>query len=105
MLQVTRDRTQEIIRDPRFLKLASARARLRWSLSIVTLIMFFGFIALISTAKSALGVAVAGISIPLGLLLAISMCVVVVMLTGFYVYRSNSRFDALASLLNREFGQ
>jgi uncharacterized membrane protein (DUF485 family) len=105
MLQFTRDRTQEIIRDPRFRNLASARARLRWSLSIVTLIMFFGFIALISTAKSALGVAVAGSSIPLGLLLAMSMCVVVVMLTGFYVYRSNSRFDELASLLNREFRQ
>jgi uncharacterized membrane protein (DUF485 family) len=105
MLQFPRDRTQEIIMDPRFRNLASARAKLRWSLSIVTLVMFFGFIALISTAKSALGVAVAGISIPLGLLLAISMCVVVVMLTGFYVYRCNSRFDALASLLNREFGQ
>jgi uncharacterized membrane protein (DUF485 family) len=105
MLQVTRDRTEEIIRDPRFRNLASARARLRWSLSIVTLIMFFGFIALISTAKNALGVPVAGILIPLGLLLAISMCVVVVMLTGFYVYRCNSRFDKLASLLNREFGQ
>ena len=71
----------------------------------MTLIMFFGFITLISTAKSALGVAVAGGSIPLGLLLAMSMCVVVVMLTGFYVYRSNSRFDELANLLNREFRQ
>jgi uncharacterized membrane protein (DUF485 family) len=105
MLQITRDRTEEIIRDPRFRNLASARAKLRWSLSIVTLVMFFGFIALISTAKSALGVAVAGSAIPLGLLLAMAMCVVVVMLTGFYVHRSNSRFDELASRLNREFGQ
>jgi uncharacterized membrane protein (DUF485 family) len=105
MLQLTRDRTHEIIADPRFQNLASARAKLRWSLSIVTLIMFFGFIALISTVKSALGVAVAGSSVPLGLLLAISMIVMVVILTGFYVYRSNSRFDELASLLNREFGQ
>jgi uncharacterized membrane protein (DUF485 family) len=105
MLQSTRDRTQEIIRDSRFRNLALGRAKLRWSLSIVTLVMFFGFIALISTAKNALGVAVAGSSIPLGLLLAMSMCVVVVMLTGFYVYRSNSRFDEVATLLNREFGQ
>jgi uncharacterized membrane protein (DUF485 family) len=67
--------------------------------------MFFGFIALISTAKHALGVAVAGISIPLGLLLAMSMCVVVVILTAFYVHRCNSRFDEIAGLLKREFGQ
>ena len=105
MLQVKRDRTQEIIGDPRFRSLASARAKLRWSLSIVTLIMFFGFIALISTAKSALGVPIAGSSIPLGLLLAMFMIVAVVALTGFYVYRSNSCFDELARVLNREFGR
>jgi uncharacterized membrane protein (DUF485 family) len=105
MLQVARDRTHEIIIDPRFRHLASARARLRWTLSVVTLVMFFGFIALISTAKSALGVAVAGSAIPLGLVLAMSMIVVVVILTGFYVYRSNSHFDELARNLNREFGQ
>jgi uncharacterized membrane protein (DUF485 family) len=105
MLQGTQDRTHEIITDPRFRNLASARATLRWSLSIVTLIMFFGFITLISTAKSALGVAVAGSSIPLGLLLAMSMIVAVVSLTGFYVHRSNSRFDELARVLNREFDQ
>jgi uncharacterized membrane protein (DUF485 family) len=105
MLQRTQDRTHEIITDPRFRNLASARAKLRWSLSIVTLIMFFGFITLISTAKSALGVAVAGSAIPLGLLLAVCMIVAVVALTGFYVYRSNSRFDELARVLNREFGQ
>jgi uncharacterized membrane protein (DUF485 family) len=105
MLHLRRDRTYEIIADPRFRNLASARAKLRWSLSIVTLIMFFGFIALISSAKSALGVAVAGSAIPLGLLLAVSMIVAVVILTGFYVYRSNSRFDELARDLNREFGK
>src|SRR6202035_4395113 len=73
MLQLRRDRTHEIITDPRFRNLASTPAKLRWSLSIVTLIMFFGFIALSSSAKSALGVAIAGSSIPLGLLLAIFM--------------------------------
>jgi len=105
MLQLRRDRTHEIITDARFRNLASARAKLRWSLSVVTLIMFFGFIALISTARSALGVAVGGSSIPLGLVLAVSMIVAVVVLTGFYVHRSNSRFDELARALNREFSQ
>jgi uncharacterized membrane protein (DUF485 family) len=82
-----------------------ARAKLRWGLSIVTLILFFGFIALISTAKSALGANVAGSDIPLGLALALSVIVLVVLLTGFYVQRSNSRFDELARGLNRRSGQ
>jgi uncharacterized membrane protein (DUF485 family) len=88
-----------------FRELALARAKLRWGLSIVTLILFFGFIALISTAKSALGANVAGSDIPLGLALGLTVIVLVVLLTAFYVQRSNSRFDELARGLNRRFGQ
>jgi uncharacterized membrane protein (DUF485 family) len=65
MLSVTPDRTRQVLADPVFRELALARAKLRWGLSIVTLILFFGFIALISTAKSALGANVAGSDIPL----------------------------------------
>jgi uncharacterized membrane protein (DUF485 family) len=105
MLSVTPDRTRQVLADPVFRELAMARAKLRWGLSIVTLILFFGFIALISTAKSALGANVAGSDIPLGLALALSVIVLVVLLTGFYVQRSNSRFDELARGLNRRSGQ
>jgi uncharacterized membrane protein (DUF485 family) len=105
MLSVTPDRTRQVLADPVFRELAMARAKLRWGLSIVTLMLFFGFIALISTAKSALGANVAGSDIPLGLALALSVIVLVVLLTGFYVQRSNSRFDELARGLNRRSGQ
>ena len=105
MLSVTPDRTRQVLADPVFRELTLARAKLRWGLSIVTLILFFGFIALISTAKSALGANVAGSDIPLGLALALSVIVLVVLLTGFYVQRSNSRFDELARGLNRRSGQ
>jgi uncharacterized membrane protein (DUF485 family) len=105
MLSVTPDRTRQVLADPVFRELALARAKLRWGLSIVTLILFFGFIALISTAKSALGANVAGSDIPVGLALALSVIVLVVLLTGFYVQRSNSRFDELARGLNWRFGQ
>jgi uncharacterized membrane protein (DUF485 family) len=105
MPQSRPERMREILADPSFRELASARAKLRWSLSIVTLIMFFGFIALISTAKDALGATVAGSAMPLGLLLALAMIAIIVMLTGIYVRRSNSRFDELTHALKREFGQ
>jgi uncharacterized membrane protein (DUF485 family) len=105
MLKLTPGRTREVLDDPAFKELALARAKLRWSLSIVALIMFFGFIALISTAKAALGATVAGSAIPLGLLLVFLMIVLVVILTGFYVQRSNSRFDELARSLNGKFGR
>lgn len=105
MPQPKPERTREILANPSFRRLASARAKLRWSLSIVMLIMFFGFIALISTAKGALGTNVEGTAVPLGFVLALAMIAIVVALTGFYVQRSNSRFDGLSRALKQEFGQ
>jgi uncharacterized membrane protein (DUF485 family) len=105
MQQPKSDRTLEILADPGFRELTSARARLRWSLSVITLVMFFGFIAVISTAKGALGTMIPGSAIPLGLLLTLAVIGLVVVLTGIYVLRSNSRFDNLARAVKQEFGR
>ena len=105
MPQLAHERLHEILADPAFCELASARAKMRWGLSIMTLIMFFGFIVLISTAREALGTHFGGSVIPLGLVLGLAMIAAVVMLTGFYVYRSNSRFDRLSLALQEEFGR
>ena len=73
MQQLTSARIGEILANPTFKELASKRARLRWGLSLLTLLMYFGFIVLISTAGSALGRNVPGTAIPIGLLLALIM--------------------------------
>lgn len=105
MLQLTPERTERILSDPSFKELVSTRAKLRWTLSAITLVMFFGFILLISLARGALATNIAGSGIPVGLGLAFAMIVVVVVLTGIYVFQSNSRFDPLTRALNREFDQ
>lgn len=97
--------TLRILADPGFRELTSARAKLRWSLSVVTLIMFFGFIVVISTARGALGAMIPGSAIPVGLLLTLAVIGLVVVLTGIYVMRCNSRFDELARAVKREFGR
>jgi uncharacterized membrane protein (DUF485 family) len=105
MPRLTPEQTRAILADPNFTKLAGGRARLRWVLSAVTLVMFFGFIALVASARSLLGASVPGSVIPVGLLLAFSIIVLVVVLTGVYVQRSNSQFDELARRLNGEFAR
>ncbi|MCC8939288.1 DUF485 domain-containing protein [Bradyrhizobium sp. Arg68] len=105
MLQLSPDRTRKILADAAFRELVSGRARLRWGLSILTLVMFFGFIALISTAKAALGASFAGSAMPLGFALALLMVAAIIAFTGFYVQRSNARFDELARSVNRELGR
>ncbi|WP_210183464.1 DUF485 domain-containing protein [Bradyrhizobium pachyrhizi] len=102
MPQLSPDRTREILADAAFRELVSGRARLRWGLSTLTLVMFFGFIALISTAKAALGASFAGSAMPLGFALALLMVAAIIAFTAFYVQRSNTRFDELARRVNRE---
>lgn len=103
MRQTRPDQIEQILANAAFRELASGRARLRWLLSLVTLVLFFGFIALISTAGGILGAAIPGSSIPIGLLLALTMVAVVVILTGIYVRKSNLIFDGLARDVKREF--
>ncbi|WP_375778775.1 DUF485 domain-containing protein [Bradyrhizobium sp. ma5] len=105
MLQLSPDRTRKILADAAFRELVSGRARLRWGLSILTLLMFFGFIALISTAKAALGASFAGSAMPVGFAIALLMVAAIIAFTGFYVQRSNARFDELTRLVNQEFGR
>jgi uncharacterized membrane protein (DUF485 family) len=96
---------QEVLRTPKFQQLRSQRARLRWVLSGATLIMFFGLIVLVMTARNALGVNIPGSSTPLWFGLIFAMTVLVVVFTGLYVHQSNSRFDRLTDDLIRELGQ
>jgi uncharacterized membrane protein (DUF485 family) len=105
MTPITPELTREILSDSSFRELVSTRARLRWALSIVTLAMFFGFIALISSASAMLGTNMTGSKIPFGMGLAFGIIVLVVILTGFYVRQSNTRFDRLVSLIKQEYGQ
>lgn len=105
MPPLTPEQIRTVLADPDFTRLAAGRARLRWVLSSATLVMFFGLIALIVSARDLLGANVPGSAIPVGLLLAFSSIVLVVVLTGIYVQRSNNRFDELTRRLNREFGR
>jgi uncharacterized membrane protein (DUF485 family) len=99
------ERTRTIMSDPCFRKLASGRAKLRWSLSIVTIVMFFGFIVLISTQSAPLGATIAGGTMTAGMALALGMVATIVGITGLYVHQSNNRFDVLNNELKRVYGR
>ncbi len=105
MPPLSSEETNRILASPSFRELAAARSRLRWGLSIVTLLMFFGFIGLISGASAMLGASMAGGTIPLGMAAALGMIALVVILTGYYVRRSNTYFDGLMHIVQREARQ
>ena len=94
--------TARISRSPKYQKLKRTRSRYGWALSILMLIVFYGYICLIAFDKAflsrPLGSGVTSIGIPLGF----SVVIVSVVMTGIYVRRANGEFDRLTQEIIRE---
>ncbi len=80
--------------DPAFLELERRRSAFSWTLTIVMLVVYFGFILLVAFAPGVMATRVTP-SISLGFPLGLGVIVVAVVLTGVYVVRANGEFDRL----------
>jgi uncharacterized membrane protein (DUF485 family) len=91
-----------VIQSPRFQELVRQRTRFAWTLTIVMLVIYFGFILLVAFAKPLLAIKVGDGVTSLGILLGLGVIIAAFVLTGIYVYRANSEFDELTRNLTRE---
>ena len=85
----------KILRNPKYQELQSKRNSYGWLLTIVMLVVYYGYIALIAFNKPFLaqpvGAGVTSLGIPIGM----GVIVFTIVITGIYVRRANSEFDAL----------
>jgi uncharacterized membrane protein (DUF485 family) len=85
----------QIAENPHYKQLVRARTRYGWILTSIMFIVYFGYIFLVAFNKDflaqSIGSGVTTLSIPVGL----GVIVFTVILTGIYVRRANSEFDAL----------
>lgn len=84
--------------DPDFLQLTRVRSKFAWTLTIVMLVIYFGFVLVIAFDPSLLGTplsegSVTTVGIPVGVGVIISAFI----LTGIYVRRANGEFDELTA--------
>ncbi len=95
------DLTTRILNDPNYQKLKARRTRFGWRLTIAMLVVYYGFILLVAFDKSflatRLGAGVTTIGMPIGL----AVIVFTVIITGIYVRRANSEYDALTDLITK----
>jgi uncharacterized membrane protein (DUF485 family) len=100
--QMTPELYQRVQSDRRFQELVAKRTRFAWTLSATMLAIYFGFIFIIAFAPKLLAVpigkGVTTVGIPIGLLVIVSAFI----LTGIYVRRANSEFDALTHQIVEE---
>ena len=95
MDQVT---TRRIENDPNYQKLVSERRSLGWTLAVITLVMYYGYIAIVAFAPSLIAVPLFG-SITVGIVLGVAIILASILLTGIYVVRANSEYDDLTSAI------
>ena len=87
---------------PKYAQLRKQRNAFGWLLTVLTLVVYYGFIALIAFNKpflaQPLGAGVTTVGIPIGF----GVIVFTILITGLYVRRANTEFDALNEQLLKE---
>ncbi|MCO7611594.1 MULTISPECIES: DUF485 domain-containing protein [Pseudomonas chlororaphis group] len=91
-----------ITRHPDFIQLVRRKQRLYWSLTLVMLLAYYGFVLLVAFNPGLLGRSLSGGATSVGMPVGVAMIVLAFALTGFYVYRSNRLLDPLNDKLKRE---
>ncbi|ENU1228880.1 MULTISPECIES: DUF485 domain-containing protein [Providencia] len=89
--------------NTRFKELVRKRSRFSWLLSIITLVLYVGFIFLIAFDPSWLGTPISeGSYITRGIPVGIGLIVISFVLTGLYVIRANGEYDRLTAEILKE---
>ena len=96
------DMVTKIVANPKYQKLVSTRSSFGWILTAIMMVVYYGYIAVIAFNKGLfaqrLGDGVMTVGIPVGL----GVIVFTIIITGIYVRRANSEFDALTHDIVKE---
>lgn len=93
---------ETIQNHPDFIRLTSGRARLGWSLTLVMLAIYFGFILLLAFSPATLGTPFGAGVMTVGIPMGVAVIVSAVLLTGIYVHRANRDLDPLNERVRKE---
>lgn len=93
----------KIQKNPKYHQLIKGRDMLAWTLTVLVLVIYFGFILLVAFAPDFLTKPISATSvIPIGMLVGVGVIVASIVSTGIYVYRANTTFDPLISEIIQE---
>lgn len=75
------------------------RGRFTWTLTIVMLVAYFGYVAFIAFDKAALAQPIGSGVTSLGIPIGVGLILLAIVLTGLYVRRANREYDPLVRAL------
>jgi uncharacterized membrane protein (DUF485 family) len=94
--------TERITRNPNYQLLRSKRSRFGWTLTLVMLVVYYGYILLIAFSPDLLAIPIGDGVTTWGIPIGFGVIVFTIAITAFYVQRANSEFDELSEKVKRE---
>jgi uncharacterized membrane protein (DUF485 family) len=95
--------TQEILEDKDFQSLSSQKFSISVILTILELVLYFGFIALIAFNKPFLSQKLSG-AITVGIPIAVGTIILSWIFTGIYIRWANNTYDVLVKKVKEKIG-
>jgi len=90
------DLTSRILDDPRYQELKARRSRFGLWLTLAMMVVYYGFILLVAFDKPFLATRIGDGVTTIGMPIGLGIIVFTIVITGIYVRRANSEYDALA---------
>ena len=95
--------THDVLEDPDFKALLSQKNSISLVLTILELVLYFGFVGLIAFNKPFLGTKITS-TIPIGIPIAVGTIVLSWVFTGIYVRWANNKYDVLVKKVREKIG-
>ena len=93
---------QKIQSHPKYLELRTKRNRLGIFLTVLMLVAYYGYIALIAFDKKFLAQSIGSGVTTLGIPIGLGVILFTIIITGIYVRRANGEFDALTKQILKD---
>ena len=90
------DLAARIAGDPRYQELQERRSRFGWMLTVLMLVVYYGFILLVAFGKDFLSLRIGDGVTTVGIPIGFGVIIFSIVITALYVRRANREFDALA---------
>ena len=88
--------------NPKYHELRRKRNAFGWTLSVLMLLVYFGYIALIAFNKPFLAQPIGNGVTTLGIPIGMGVIIFTIVITGIYVHRANGEYDNLTAEILKE---
>jgi uncharacterized membrane protein (DUF485 family) len=96
---------EDLLNDEDFKSLVSKKNTISWILTVLELVLYFGFIALIAFNKPFLAMKLtAGKATTIGIPIAVGTILLSWVFTGIYIFWANTKYDSLVKKLKDKIG-